>query len=122
VYDQLGLSGSVTHDFGTAGTYTVRVSGAKGFSLNDWKSLRNDHHIVKFNLAEYVNREASPLRTSIWDRYSSFFPNKARFFIVGSDKPAVSYDGSAANYNALVYRDPISSPHLDPESYSGSFG
>jgi hypothetical protein len=31
VYDQFGLNNTVTHDFGAVGTYTVSVSGAKGF-------------------------------------------------------------------------------------------
>lgn len=26
-YDQSGVTGSVTHDFGTAGTYTIRIRG-----------------------------------------------------------------------------------------------
>lgn len=28
VYDELGITGSVTHNFGTAGTYTIRIRGA----------------------------------------------------------------------------------------------
>ncbi|MBX2929637.1 MAG: BspA family leucine-rich repeat surface protein [Saprospiraceae bacterium] len=28
VYDQTGITGSVTHDFGTAGTYTIRIRGS----------------------------------------------------------------------------------------------
>ncbi|MFT3844743.1 MAG: BspA family leucine-rich repeat surface protein [Lacibacter sp.] len=28
VYDQLGITGDVTHDFGVAGTYTIRIRGA----------------------------------------------------------------------------------------------
>ena len=27
-FDELGLSGSVTHNFGVAGTYTIRIQGA----------------------------------------------------------------------------------------------
>lgn len=27
VYDDLGVTGSITHDFGTAGTYTIRITG-----------------------------------------------------------------------------------------------
>ena len=38
IYDQIGLNGPVTHDFGTAGRYTVSVSGAKGFSFGDGSS------------------------------------------------------------------------------------
>jgi len=28
IYDESGLTGSVTHDFGVAGTYTIRIRGA----------------------------------------------------------------------------------------------
>ena len=28
IFDELGLSGDVTHDFGVAGTYTIRIQGA----------------------------------------------------------------------------------------------
>ncbi len=28
VYDQLGITGSVTHDYGVAGTYTIRIKGS----------------------------------------------------------------------------------------------
>ena len=33
--DQTGLTGPVMHNFGTAGTYTVRISGAKQIQFAD---------------------------------------------------------------------------------------
>ena len=35
IMDQTGLTGPVTHDFGTAGIYTVRISGAKQIQFAD---------------------------------------------------------------------------------------
>jgi hypothetical protein len=33
IYDDFVLNGSVTHDFGTAGTYTISISNAKGIGF-----------------------------------------------------------------------------------------
>ena len=52
VFDQFGITGSVTHDFGTAGTYTIAIQGVfpriyfanggdkeKIISINQWAIL-----------------------------------------------------------------------------------
>ncbi len=43
IYDQSGITGNVTHDFGVAGTYTIRIRGAVPriffFNLNDKEKL-----------------------------------------------------------------------------------
>ena len=51
IYDQIGLNGPVTHDFGTAGTYTVSVSGAKGFSFG-WLSSDSNKLLSMLKYAE----------------------------------------------------------------------
>ncbi|MBK8194343.1 MAG: hypothetical protein IPK76_14435 [Lewinellaceae bacterium] len=37
VYDQSGITGNVTHDFGTAGTYTIRIRGVSAHLLQQWR-------------------------------------------------------------------------------------
>lgn len=49
LYDASGITGSVTHDFGTAGTYTIRIRGAfSRFNMNNERQRLKLMNIVQW--------------------------------------------------------------------------
>ena len=86
-FDQFGIAGSVTHDFGTAGTYTIRINGAfpvirfagstdklKILSIDQWGSNPWTSMFWAFNGAANLQVDASdaPNLANVTNLYGMF--------------------------------------------------
>ena len=87
-FDQFGITGNVTHDFGVAGTYTIRIQGAfpriyfnssgdyqKILSIDQWGSISWTSMNSAFNTAINLTSTAmdSPDLTLVTDMYRMFY-------------------------------------------------
>jgi uncharacterized repeat protein (TIGR01451 family) len=77
-FDQIGLSGSITHDFGTAGTYTVRIRG--------------DYTSIRFSKSGDVEKILSVDQwgTGTWQTMDSAFEGAVNLTVPATDTPDFS--------------------------------
>ena len=97
IYDQFGITGSVTHDFGTAGTYTIRIQG--DFPRIRFAESGEQRKILSIDQWGEIG----------WDNMSEAFKDASNFQINAIDFPDLSNvtDMSHMFQNALVFNQPI---------------
>jgi surface protein len=89
VYDQTGLSGPVTHDFGVAGTYTVRIKDAKQIRFANGGDRRKILSVDQWG-------------TSVWTSMDQAFHGCSNVLVLAIDAPDTSLVTSLLStfYNA----------------------
>jgi surface protein len=80
VYDQLGITGGIVHDFGTAGTYTIRIRGA--FPRIFFNSCMNGDCLKLINISQWGS--------IAWTSMGSAFAGCSNLTITATDIPDLS--------------------------------
>ncbi len=96
-YDELGITGSVTHTYGTAGTYTIRIRGA--FPRIEFSNGGDRLKILSVNQWGDI----------VWGGMANAFYGCANLHVTATDSPNLSMVNSMANLfrEAAVFNENI---------------
>ncbi len=78
VFDELGISGDVTHDYGTAGTYTIRIRGS--FTRP---------HFYRIGVSEKII-SVDQWGNTVWASMGNAFEGASNFVLNATDVPDLS--------------------------------
>lgn len=113
VYDETGLSGATTHDFGTPGTYTVRIGGAHG----GWAQ---DPGMYPGNASKIT--EVNQWGDAQWQSMRRAFFAASNMVILATDAPdlSVATDMTEAFYYTVNMNQPMN--HWDVSNITNMTG